>query len=322
MELSYAITGNADRTREMSRLTLIRRLLLVALLRFAAPLHAQQVAITFDDLPLHGDLPPGETRLQVAQSILATIRHEHLPPVYGFINAADLQDEPTLIDVLTAWRAAGQPMGNHTYSHIGLNKLSVAAFERDIEKNEPTLSSVAAGSDWRWLRYPYLWEGDTLDKRHAVRSYLFAHGYRIAHVSMNFDDYLWNDPYARCSAQHNQTAITSLEKSYLAGAERGIEIARQTSQTLSHRDIPYVLLLHIGAFDARMFPALIQLFRDRGFTFVSLPQAQQDAAYSHDPDQPLLHGGTLQQQEFAARKLTYPSLNSPTRQLDALCPAK
>jgi Predicted xylanase/chitin deacetylase len=288
----------------------------------AVPLHAQQVAITFDDLPLHGDLPPGETRLQVARSILETIRREHLPPVYGFINAVDMQDEPALIDVLTAWRAAGQRLGNHTYSHKGLNKISVAAFERDIEKNEPTLSSVAAGSDWRWLRYPYLWEGDTLDKRHAVRSYLFAHGYRIAHVSMNFDDYLWNDPYARCSEQHNQAAIVSLEKSYLAAADRGIEIARKTSQTLYNHDIPYVLLLHIGAFDARMFPALIQLFRDRGFTFVSLPQAQQDAAYSHDPNQALLHGGTLQQQEFAARKLTYPSLNSPTKELDTLCPAK
>jgi peptidoglycan/xylan/chitin deacetylase (PgdA/CDA1 family) len=288
----------------------------------AVPLFAQQVAITFDDLPLHGDLPPGETRLQVAKSILETIRREHLPPVYGFINAVDMQDDPALIDVLTAWRAAGQPLGNHTYSHTGLNKLSVAAFERDIEKNEPTLSSVAAGFDWRWLRYPYLWEGDTLDKRHAIRSYLFAHGYRIAHVTMNFDDYLWNDPYARCSEQHNQAAIASLEKSYLAAAERGIQIARQTSHTLYNRDIPYVLLLHIGAFDARMFPALIQLFRDRGFTFVSLPQAQQDAAYAHDSNQPLLHGGTLQQQEYAARELTYPTLNSPTKELDALCPAK
>jgi hypothetical protein len=71
-----------------------------------------------------------------------------------------------------------------------------------------------------------------------------------------------------------------------------------------------------------MFPQLIQLLRARGFTFVSLQQAQQDGAYAHDPNQPLLHGGTLQQQEFAARKLTYPSLNSPTKQLDALCPAK
>jgi peptidoglycan/xylan/chitin deacetylase (PgdA/CDA1 family) len=301
---------------------LITRLFLLLALLCVPALRAQQVAITFDDLPLHDDLPPNETRLQVAQYILATIQREHLPPVYGFINAVDMEDEPDLIDVLKAWRAAGQPLGNHTYTHVGINKLSTAKFILDIQRNEPTLISLAGNSDWRYLRYPYLWEGPTLAKRHAVRAWLAAHDYKIAQVSMNFDDYLWNAPYARCSEQHNQAAIASLEKSYLAATDRGIEIARQTSQTLYGRDIPYVLLLHIGAFDARMFPALIQLLRARGFTFVSLQQAQQDAAYAHDPNQPLLHGGTLQQQEFAARKLTYPSLNSPTKQLDALCPAK
>lgn len=296
--------------------------LLLLLLLVATSLPAQQVAITFDDLPLHDNLPPNETRLQVAQQILSTIQREHLPPVYGFINAVDMEDDPALIDVLKAWRAAGQPLGNHTYTHLGLNKQTPAQFIADIQKNEPALISLAGNSDWRYLRYPYLWEGANLSKRHAVRTWLSAHNYKVAQVTMNFDDYLWNAPYARCSEQHNQAAIASLDKSYLAAADRGIQIARKTSQTLYHRDIPYVLLLHIGAFDARIFPQLVQLLRTRGFTFVSLEQAQQDPAYAHDPDQPLLHGGPLQHQEYVARHLTYPPLSNPTKQLEAMCPAK
>jgi len=286
------------------------------------PLHSQQVAITFDDLPLHGDLPPNDSRLQVAQSILATLQREHMPPVYGFINAVDLEEDPALINVLKAWRDAGQPLGNHTYTHIGLNKLSIAGFEADIRKNEPVLSSLATGSDWHWFRYPYLWEGASLDKRHAIRNYLNEHHYQIAQVSMHFDDYLWNDPYARCSEKNDQTAIAWLEKSYLDAAAQDIDLARSTAHTLYERDIPYVLLLHIGAFDARMFPALIQLLRSRGFTFISLPQAEQDAAYAHDPNQTLLHGGMLQEQEFAARKLRFPPNRKPTIELEAICPAK
>ena len=298
---------------------MLKRLLLLALL--AAPLRAQQVAITFDDLPLHGDLPPNETRLQVAQSILATIQREHLAPVYGFINAVSLEEDPNLIEVLRAWRAAGQPLGNHTYTHTGLNKQSVAQFEADIRKNEPTLAALENDADWQYLRYPYLWEGETLEKRHAVRAYLNDRGYKIAHVTLSFDDYLWNDPYARCAGRNDQ-AIAWLEKSYLAAAAHDIDLARQTSQTLYHRDIPYVLLLHIGAFDARMFPQLIQLFRARGFTFVSLPEAQQDPAYAHDPDQALEHGGTLQQQEYAARHLPYPPDPKPTKELEIICRTK
>ncbi len=44
------------------------------------------MAITFDDLPVHGALPPGETRLQIAQSILSTLKINQMPPVYGFLS--------------------------------------------------------------------------------------------------------------------------------------------------------------------------------------------------------------------------------------------
>jgi hypothetical protein len=48
------------------------------------------------------------------------------------------------------------------------------------------------------------------------------------------------------------------------------------------RDIPYVLLLHVGAFSARMMPRLLALYRELGFQFVPLPQAESDPAYAAD----------------------------------------
>ena len=44
---------------------------------------AQEVALTFDDLPAHGPLPPGMTRLEVAKSIIATLKAANAPQVYG-----------------------------------------------------------------------------------------------------------------------------------------------------------------------------------------------------------------------------------------------
>ena len=93
---------------------------LLCLVLALRPLSAQQVAITFDDLPEHGDLPPHATRVGVAKSILATLKREGLPPVYGFVNGVALEDTPSEAGVLRAWRAAGQPLGNHTYSHPNL----------------------------------------------------------------------------------------------------------------------------------------------------------------------------------------------------------
>ena len=286
---------------------------------FAGILHAQQVAFTFDDLPSHGDLPPGMTRLDVANSILHTLHDQHLPPVYGFINAQRLETTPDGLAVLKAWRDAGQPLGSHTWSHPSLNDLTPEQFEAEIAKNEPVLSSLMAGEDWHWFRYPFLWEGDTLDKRHAVRQYLSHNGYQIAHVSMDFEDYLWNNPYACCSAKHDDKAIEQLRVSYLATADQYITVFRDLSHTLYNRDIPYVLLMHIGAFDARMLPDLIALFRKRGFTFVTLPEAIRDPAYREDPDVALKYGGALQEQIAAARHLKIPANTKPYKELEATC---
>ncbi len=135
--------------------------------------------------------------------------------VYGFINAAKLEKTPDDMAVLKAWRTAGNPLGNHAYSHPSLNDLTPAQFEADIAKDEPVLSKLMAGEDWHWFRYPFLWEGDTLEKRHAVRAYLQQNGYQIAQVSMDFEDYLWNAPYARCVAKQDSQSIEGLRASYL-----------------------------------------------------------------------------------------------------------
>jgi peptidoglycan-N-acetylglucosamine deacetylase len=286
---------------------------------YVVPAVSQQLAFTFDDLPAHGDLPPGQTRLEIAESILRTLHDQHMPPVYGFVNAFKLEKSPDDIAVLKAWRAAGDPLGNHAYSHPSLNEVTVEQFESDIAKNEPILSKLMVGQDWHWFRYPFLWEGDTLEKRHAVRDYLKQNGYQIAQVSMDFEDYLWNAPYARCVAKQDEKSIEALRTSYLATADQYITVFRDLTHTLYGRDIPYVLLMHIGAFDAKMLPDLIELFRKRGFSFTTLPDAMKNPAYREDPDVALKYGGAFQEQVAAARHIKIPPNTKPYKELEAAC---
>jgi peptidoglycan-N-acetylglucosamine deacetylase len=296
----------------------LRSPLLLASLLFAPVARGQQIAFTFDDLPSHGPLPQGETRLQIAQSILDTLKNDHMPPTYGFVNGVHLTTDPSTADVLKAWTAAGQPLGNHTYSHPNLAGMTAEAFEQEIEKNEPILKQYAGDSDWHWLRFPFLSEGETLDKRHAVRTWLTAHNYKIAEVNMSFGDYLWNPPYARCVAKHDEAGIKQLHSLYLAAADDAIVPTRALAKEVYGRDIPYVLLMHIGAFDAHMLPDLIALYRSRGFTFVSLPQAEKDPAYSDDADIAPGNGTELDQLAIK-RKLPIPPQHNYSKELDSIC---
>lgn len=278
-----------------------------------------QIAITFDDLPVHGPLPPGETRVQVAQEVIRALRAAHVPPTYGFVNAQRIEDNPETVNVLGVWRGAGDLLGNHTWSHMNLDQHTLQDFEQDTLKNEPILELLMAGQDWRWLRYPYLVEGSTQAKKMGIRAFLAEHGYRIAGVTMSFNDYDWNQPYARCMKKHDAAAISWLEASYLGAAEEAIGQEHAMSTQLYGKDIPYVLLMHIGAFDARMLPRLLALYRRHGFQFVSLEQAERDPFYKYDVDPKLLPGPDMLQQAMEQKHLTPPKLEIPEKKLTTIC---
>lgn len=279
---------------------------------------APRIALTFDDLPAHGALPPGETRLDIATRIIAALRDAHLPPVYGFVNGLSLEKQPADASVLQAWRAAGYPLGNHAWSHMNADQNSLEDFETDITRNEPLLSGLMKNTDWYWFRFPYLAEGDTPAKKAAIRTFLLERGYRVAGVTMSFGDYQWNKPYARCKAKGDSKAIASLENSYLQAAEDSIGFYRDLSQTLYGRDIPYVLLMHIGAFDAEMLPRLLDLYRSKGFQFVTLDEAERDDFYREDTDLQLPPGPDMLEGIAAERHVPMPR-HEPAPVLDSMC---
>ena len=291
-----------------------------ASLPFQARAQAQEVAITFDDLPAHGQLPAGVTREEVTRKILAAFKEAKVPEVYGFINAGKLQAHPEDIKVLQLWREAGEPLANHTYDHMSLNSNPLAAFEENVAKDEATLQQLMGKNDWHWFRYPYLDEGDTLEKRRAARAYLKDRGYRIAQVSLDFEDYAWNGPYARCSEKKDEKAIAWLKESYLNTATEYMKLGQQLSQQLFARNVKHILLMHVGAFDAEMLPQLLAQMKQQGFKFITLKEAESDPVYEIDPDIVRKEGSPILEQIMDARHLPLPAhAEKPMKELHEVC---
>jgi len=281
---------------------------------------AQKVAITFDDLPLNGDLPPGVTRAQITFDTLAVLNKRHVPAAYGFVNAHKLEGNADAAEALKLW-AAAEPVGNHTYAHMDLNANPAEAFEREIEQDEPVLELLAAkDANWHWLRYPFLREGDTVEKRRAVRAYLQAHQYRVAQVTLDWEDYLWNSAYARCMAKNDATSIAWLRSSYLNIASQYLDLGREMAKLVYGHDINHVLLLHLGAFSSAILPEALDLLEKKGFTLETLEEAESDPAYETDPDAGSKYGGTLLEEWMDARKIKYPVVaEKPYRALAEIC---
>ncbi len=249
-------------------------------LAVAMPVAARErpvIAFTFDDIPVHAQLPPGETRLGVVKALAAALQRAGVPAT-GFINAGLAEREPGSAAAMQAWRDSRLPLGNHGWSHAGLGAAGVEAFKQEITRNEPALEALMGRRDWRWFRYPFLDEGKDPATRGAIRTWLAGRGYRLAGVTMSFSDFLFNDPYARCLVTGDTATVARLEQTFLDAAAEAATATRAAAKARYGRDIPYVLLMHAGALDARLLPRLIDAYRRAGFGFVSLEQASRDPA--------------------------------------------
>lgn len=278
------------------------------------------VALTFDDLPVGGSLPPGMNRTKVATALAAELKAARMEGTYAFVIGSKIAGDPDAEGAMRVWLDAGMNIGSHTWAHPSLSEVTAAEYIDGLEKNEAPLEQYGQLRDWRWLRYPYLTEGDTLEKRRAVRAWLAAHHYRVAEVTLDFEDWAWNDAYGRCMAKNDAASLQWLHDSYLDNAREFVRLGREEEAIAFGHEIPNVLLLHATAFTTKMLPELMAQLKSEGFRFASLAEVESDPAYGIDPDFASPDGGTLPDLFMDAHHLPYPKFTpQPHDRLDALC---
>jgi peptidoglycan/xylan/chitin deacetylase (PgdA/CDA1 family) len=281
----------------------------------APPRPRLKVALTFDDLPVNGLLPLGKKPSDFARDTIAVLKKHRIPPSYGFINARQLENDADGALAYRIWIEGGHPLASHTYNHLDLTKNSAEDFQAEILHNEPVLQLLMppsgklakAGHDWRWFRYPYLHEGDTLEKRRAVRAFLASRKYRIAQTTLDWEDYIWNSSHARCWLKKDEASIQWLKESYLTAAREFIRFQVANSRLVFGRDIHHVMLLHQGSFSSVILPDLFKVLKEENFEIVTLEEAQEDPAYDYDPDFAHPRGGTLVELGMMAKQIAWPS---------------
>jgi peptidoglycan/xylan/chitin deacetylase (PgdA/CDA1 family) len=260
------------------------------------------------------------TRISVAAEMIRALRQHSAPGVYGFANGGQVLDEPELREILLAWREAGFELGNHTFSHADLSQMSADEFVADVERNEALLAPLSPAGAAKYFRYPYLHEGDTPEKRSAVRRWLTSRDYTVAQVTVYFEDWAWNDVYGRCVARKDEKAIARMKDLFLEAAKIRLAWSRELSARLFDRQIKHILLLHVGAFDALMLDELLRAYRADGVTLIGLESAVQDPAYAMKLDLGGDRDRTFLLHVAQAKGVEVPPVVSgPPPELDQMC---
>lgn len=248
------------------------------------------MAITIDDLPRGGDSSEHRDLASVramTEQLLRPFREEGIE-VIGFVNEGRQVDfaPEGLREVLEIWLDAGADLGNHSYSHIDINRVPLADFTADITRGEPILRAALAARDrtLEYFRHPFLHTGPTREIKAGLQAFLDREGYRATPVTLDNADYMFAALYMRPEYRER------VRREYVPYMESIVAFFEARAVEVVGREIPQILLLHANQLNADLMPELLAMFRRRGYDFVSLDEALADEAYAL-PDEYVGPGG-------------------------------
>jgi peptidoglycan/xylan/chitin deacetylase (PgdA/CDA1 family) len=243
---------------------------------------AEDVALTFDDLPTLA-----LTR-SFAYADLTTVRlldglHRDAIPATGFVNEGKLEgdERSARIALLERWLDAGMDLGNHSYSHVSLNRTPLDAYIADVARGGVVTDELlkARGRSEHWFRHPYLETGLTEDVRQAFETWLGAHGYGIAPVTLENSDWMFALPYDDAVLRGDAAGAARIRQSYLDYTAKAVAWYREAALSLLGRRPALVFLLHASRLNANSIDALAAILKSNDLRPVTLDRAMRDPAY-------------------------------------------
>jgi peptidoglycan/xylan/chitin deacetylase (PgdA/CDA1 family) len=267
------------------------RLARFLILAFTTVAHAQSrtVAMTVDDLICANCAPstpdksiPQDTREATNQRLINGLHQAHIP-VTGFVITQTLEEAaPAGERVLQLWLDAGFDLGSHTYSHPNFADISTEQEEAEIARADSMLRPLLTANHRKlhFFRFPYNDTGDTQEKHDAIAAYLKAHGYQVATCTIDTSDYEFAAAYSRALGIEDKNMAERIRRAYLDYSATEIDFYAALNRTVLGYEPPQVMLIHDSMLNADSINELLALFRERGYKFVSLEQAQSDLIYT------------------------------------------
>src|SRR5580658_6117020 len=223
--------------RSTLRFVATTSLILVGLL-FAGLANSQSVALTFDDGPNMADeigLSPADRNA----AILKQLADAHLKSIL-FVTRTDA--DPQRNELIRLWGVQGHEVGNHTATHPDFDRVSLADYEQELLLCENAIQDFPGFT--RRFRFPYLKEGDPVQKRDGFRAFLDAHGYRNGAVSIDASDWYYSQRLGARLKEHPNADTRPYRDAYLRHLYDRAQYYDGLSRQVLGRSVAHVLLLH------------------------------------------------------------------------------
>ena len=105
-------------------------------------------------------------------------------------------------------------------------------------------------------------------------------GYRVAPVTVDNNDFMFANVYARARATNDREVAARVAEAYMPYMEGVFAHFERVSREFLGREVRQILLLHVNELNADYLDDLIRMLRGRRYRFISLDAALDDPAYA------------------------------------------
>jgi peptidoglycan/xylan/chitin deacetylase (PgdA/CDA1 family)/ketosteroid isomerase-like protein len=240
------------------------------------------VLVTVDDLPISsGRLHPDPAeRERITRGMLEVLSKHgiHAVGVVTWNNVLSDKDR----GLLNLWLDAGHELGNHSTRHLNYSATPAAEYIADVENARKEISALLAprGAKLRFFRFPFLREGDTVEKLEAMRAYLSESGQRNLPVTLDDQDWSFEEPWVEARRKGDEAALARIAEEYHETLHVEIRGHEAVGDELFGRPVPQILLLHGTEVSAAQWDRLFTWLEATGHRFATADEVFADPAFA------------------------------------------
>jgi hypothetical protein len=133
------------------------------------------------------------------------------------------------------------------------------------------------------IRFPYLKEGDTVEKRDGLRKWMHEQNYRAAYVTIDASDWYIDDRLKKRLSSDIHSDLKPYRNFYLDHLWSRSTFYDGLARKLTGRSVHHTILLHHALVNGLFLSDLISLYRSKGWHVVDASEAFRDPIFSLEP---------------------------------------
>lgn len=244
-------------------------------------LYAQkEITITIDD-PNTTVTPKLEWQ-ERNNALLKTLKKHHVKAAL-FVCGMRVADSNGR-DLLKQWDDQGHMICNHSYSHLYFNSKSNSfkKFRADFNKGDSIIKPYRNYA--KYFRFPYLKEGNTVEKRDSMRVFMSQTNYKNGAVTIDASDWYIDAEIAKALKENPDADLSPYKNYYIQHILDRATYYDSLAVQLFNRPVKHTLLLHHSLLNALFLDDLLSALKKKGWKLIDAQTAFKDPVFEKTPN--------------------------------------